>query len=81
MHWSLPWGASSQTFETVQRVKAENQLVQMPFTSVSDYIFLLRGCCQVLNEIKQRAIVYLAAAVSDYYTPYAAMADVKCEGQ
>ena len=69
------------TFDAVHKIKSDNRLLYIPFVSVSDYIFLLRGCCQTLQEVKQRAIIYLAAAVSDYYTPYATMAVHKIQSR
>ncbi|XP_067936372.1 phosphopantothenate--cysteine ligase-like [Watersipora subatra] len=39
------------------------------FVSVIDYIMLLRACCQAMKPLGQQALLYLAAAVSDFYIP------------
>lgn len=39
------------------------------FTSVVDYMWLLRAACECLAPLEQRALLYLAAAVSDFYIP------------
>ena len=45
------------------------RLLLLPFTTVVDYLFLLRACCMALSPFGLRALVYLAAAVSDFYVP------------
>lgn len=45
------------------------KLLQLTFTTVSEYLWLLRSACQALACLKNRAILYLAAAVSDFYIP------------
>lgn len=51
--------------------EAQNQdkLLQLTFTTVSEYLWLLRSACQTLTCLKNKAILYLAAAVSDFYIP------------
>lgn len=39
------------------------------FTSVADYLTLLRVVCSFLKPLSSRAALYLAAAVSDFYIP------------
>lgn len=46
-----------------------NLLHLCEFTSVYDYLLLLKGCCQYLKSIGPKALLYLAAAVSDFYIP------------
>ncbi|XP_015590037.1 phosphopantothenate--cysteine ligase [Cephus cinctus] len=48
---------------------ANGKLLQISFTTLSDYLWLLRSACQALTILKQQAILYLAAAVSDFYIP------------
>jgi len=45
-----------------------DRLLEVSFTSLSDYLWLLRLASQVLNA-HARSILYLAAAVSDFYVP------------
>lgn len=46
-----------------------NRLLYVTFTSVSDYLWLLRAACEALAQFEKRAVLYLAAAVSDFYVP------------
>ena len=50
-----------------QKVKQENTLHVVPFTTVFDYLFYLRELSVLLEPLGSRAMVYLAAAVSDFY--------------
>ncbi|XP_011500723.1 PREDICTED: phosphopantothenate--cysteine ligase CAB2-like isoform X2 [Ceratosolen solmsi marchali] len=47
----------------------DNKLLQICFTTLSEYLWLLRSACQALTILENRAILYLAAAVSDFYIP------------
>ncbi|OAD57103.1 Phosphopantothenate--cysteine ligase [Eufriesea mexicana] len=46
-----------------------DKLLQLTFTTLSEYLWLLRSACQSLTCLKNKAILYLAAAVSDFYIP------------
>ena len=50
-----------------------HRLLEIPFTTVSEYLGLLKECTQILAEIDlkvhKKHIMYLAAAVSDFYIP------------
>jgi phosphopantothenate-cysteine ligase len=37
--------------------------------TIFDYLFLLRGAARALNEYGSRAMIYSAAAVSDFFLP------------
>ncbi|KAJ8979935.1 hypothetical protein NQ317_003677 [Molorchus minor] len=45
------------------------RILYINFTSVSDYFWLLRAACECLAAYGPRALLYLAAAVSDFYVP------------
>lgn len=45
------------------------QILYISFTSVVDYMWLLRAACECLTAFEKRALLYLAAAVSDFYIP------------
>ncbi|XP_017757182.1 PREDICTED: phosphopantothenate--cysteine ligase [Eufriesea mexicana] len=47
----------------------QDKLLQLTFTTLSEYLWLLRSACQSLTCLKNKAILYLAAAVSDFYIP------------
>lgn len=45
------------------------QILYVSFTSVVDYMWLLRAGCECLAAFEKRSVLYLAAAVSDFYIP------------
>lgn len=45
------------------------RILYVNFTTVSDYFWLLRAACECLAACGPRAVLYLAAAVSDFYVP------------
>lgn len=45
------------------------RLLMVPYTSLSDYLWLLRSACESLAALNEKALLYLAAAVSDFYIP------------
>ncbi len=55
--------------ETYTKVKTENTLLTIHFTSVSEYLYLLKEVSAALSEKKREACIYLAAAVSDFFIP------------
>lgn len=58
--------------EGYQRAMADGpdrRLLQVGFSTLSDYLFLLKACAVALQPLKARALLYLAAAVSDFYVP------------
>lgn len=52
-----------------KQAQESNRLLYVTFTSVSDYLWLLRAACEALAPFEKRAVLYLAAAVSDFYVP------------
>jgi phosphopantothenate-cysteine ligase len=54
----------------------ENKLLQICFTTLSEYLWLLKSACQALTALENRAVLYLAAAVSDFYIPSNEMASI-----
>ncbi|XP_063635530.1 phosphopantothenate--cysteine ligase [Cydia splendana] len=52
-----------------QAARAAGALLAVHFTTVSDYFWLLRAACECLAPRGPQALLYLAAAVSDFYIP------------
>ena len=50
-------------------VLKENRLLTISFRSVEEYLAKLQLCAQALQDSQSLAILYLAAAVSDFYIP------------
>lgn len=63
--------------KSYQLVQSLGLLHSIPYTTVSDYLFLLRGVSRVMGSAKdaqgkalgRRGMYYLAAAVSDFFIP------------
>lgn len=47
--------------------KDANKFLSVPFTTLIEYMWLLRGSCMLMDS--KFCILYLAAAVSDFYIP------------
>lgn len=45
------------------------RLLMVPFTTLTDYLWLLRASAASMAALGPRAMLYLAAAVSDFYLP------------
>lgn len=52
-----------------KQAQEAQRILYVSFTSVVDYMWLLRATCECLAAFGRRAMLYLAAAVSDFYIP------------
>lgn len=52
-----------------KQARESQMILYVSFTSVVDYMWLLRAACECLAAFEDRAVLYLAAAVSDFYIP------------
>ena len=60
----------------------EGTLLSIQYVSVFEYLQLLRAVCRELGKsCDTRAMVYLAAAVSDFYVPWAALPEHKIQSR
>jgi phosphopantothenate---cysteine ligase (ATP) len=57
----------------------KDQILEVSFTSLSDYLWLLRAAAQEMSVLGPRALLYLAAAVSDFYIPLSQMPSHKIQ--
>ncbi|KAJ2822754.1 Phosphopantothenate--cysteine ligase cab2 [Coemansia erecta] len=57
----------------------KDRLLQISFTTLSDYLFLLREVSMILAPMGARSMFYLAAAVSDFFIPSHSMAEHKIQ--
>jgi phosphopantothenate-cysteine ligase len=56
--------------QAYRQVQNEHRLLMIPFVTVQDYLYLLRDISKLMNDkLGSKAILYLAAAVSDFYIP------------
>ncbi|XP_020369935.2 phosphopantothenate--cysteine ligase [Rhincodon typus] len=60
-------------------VREAGLLLPVEFSTLSDYLYLLRAAAQALNSIGPKAMFYLAAAVSDFFIPASEMPEHKIQ--
>lgn len=60
-----------------QNATSGNKWLKIPFTTLPDYLWTLKGAAEVLDKHKTKAMLYLAAAVSDFYIPPSDMVCIK----
>lgn len=63
------------------QAKASRSLLLIPFTTVNQYVHTLRSISQSLLEQKEQALLYLAAAVLDFFLPSSRMPTHKIQAQ
>jgi phosphopantothenate---cysteine ligase (ATP) len=59
----------NKLLRSYKKIKENNMLLHVEFTALLDYFELLEHSCKSIACLKTRALVYLAAAVSDFYLP------------
>ena len=69
----------AQSLENYEKHK--DCLLKVPFVSVHDYLFFLKGISTELQPLGDKAMVYAAAAVSDFYIPHNQMATHKIQSK
>lgn len=55
------------------KVKRDRKLLELGYTTLAEYLWFLKVACQSLSVLEENAILYLAAAVSDFYIPSSEM--------
>ena len=61
--------------------EAGTALLTLAFTTVTEYMYMLRECACALDAAGRNALVMLAAAVSDFYVPRAALSEHKIQSR
>jgi phosphopantothenate---cysteine ligase (ATP) len=59
--------------------KEKNLLLTLPFTTITDYLFVLRSLAQLMRPLGPNGLLYLAAAVSDFFVPPERMQEHKIQ--
>lgn len=57
------------TLRNYKRIKRQGLLLTVEFTTVDDYLHKLQLCAEAIHICGSLALVYLTAAVSDFYIP------------
>lgn len=76
---------TSSNIETALRERAKvfknGLLLTVKFRTVDEYLSKLKLCCEALQDSRSLAVIYLAAAVSDFYIPKANQSLHKIQSQ
>ena len=59
--------------------KSKHRLLMLSFTTINDYLFVLRSVAQLMRPLGPSGLLYLAAAVSDFFVPPERMAEHKIQ--
>lgn len=62
-----------------QSAKQKNLLLTLSFTTINDYLFELRAIAQLMRPLGPSGLLYLAAAVSDFFVPPERMVEHKIQ--
>lgn len=62
-----------------QTAKDRQLLLELPFTTINDYLFVLRATAQLMRPLGPNGLLYLAAAVSDFFVPPERMVEHKIQ--
>ncbi|KAH0843469.1 hypothetical protein HID58_092010 [Brassica napus] len=62
-----------------QAAVAEARLLKLPFTTIYEYLQMLRLIATAFKDVGPCSMFYLAAAVSDFYVPWNSMTEHKIE--
>jgi len=70
-----------RVLQQYQFAKQNRLLLLLPFTTVTDYLFELRSLAVLMQPLGNRALFYLAAAVSDFFIPRERMEEHKIQSR
>lgn len=69
----------AKVLQRYQQVKEDGLLLSIEFSTLSEYLHLLKAAAQALSKLGSQAMFYLAAAVSDFYIPASEMPEHKIQ--
>ncbi|KAL0352323.1 UNVERIFIED_CONTAM: Phosphopantothenate--cysteine ligase 2 [Sesamum calycinum] len=71
---SLPDDPLLECFEVTSESNITGTLLKLPFTTIFEYLQILKFIALSMRSLGPNAMFYLAAAVSDFYVPWESMA-------
>ena len=69
----------AQVLSRYRKAKQDNTLLLLPFTTVNEYLWLLRSLAMQMRPLGPKGLFYLAAAVSDFFVPAERMVEHKIQ--
>eukprot|EP01114_Cavostelium_apophysatum_P000754 TRINITY_DN10681_c0_g1_i1.p1 TRINITY_DN10681_c0_g1~~TRINITY_DN10681_c0_g1_i1.p1 ORF type:complete len:315 (-),score=54.16 TRINITY_DN10681_c0_g1_i1:13-957(-) len=73
------YNSIADSFHKYSDAMHNSKLLKVPFQSVHDYLFLLRAATTAIAPLKKNALLFVAAAVSDFYIPTPKMSEHKIQ--
>ncbi|KAI9246047.1 DNA/pantothenate metabolism flavoprotein [Phascolomyces articulosus] len=74
-------GEMNKILMKYHQAKESNRLLLLDFVTLSDYLFKLHSGSRILARLQQKAIYYLAAAVSDFFIPKQKLSEHKIQSR
>ncbi|KEY68324.1 hypothetical protein S7711_07797 [Stachybotrys chartarum IBT 7711] len=68
-----------QVLRKYRAVRDANLLLMLPFVTIGDYLHELRSISRLMRPLGPSGLLYLAAAVSDFFVPHDRMAEHKIQ--
>jgi phosphopantothenate-cysteine ligase len=68
-----------QVLRKYNSAKKNRMLLMLPFTTITDYLYELRSVAQLMRPLGPNGLLYLAAAVSDFFVPPERMSEHKIQ--
>lgn len=65
-----------QVLRKYHDARDRNMLLVLPFVSISDYLHELRSIARLMRPLGPRGLLYLAAAVSDFFVPVSSLVNL-----
>ena len=72
-------GRMLQVLRQYRRARDRNVLLVLPFVTIGDYLHELRAVARLMRPLGPDGLLYLAAAVSDFFVPSSRMAEHKIQ--
>ena len=69
----------AEVLRKYQRAKDKGTLLMLPFVTIGDYLHELRELARLMRPLGRNGLLYLAAAVSDFFVPADRMAEHKIQ--
>lgn len=69
----------TEVLRTYRRARAEGLLLTVPFVTIGDYLHELRAISSLMGPLGPNGLLYLAAAVSDFFVPPERMSEHKIQ--
>ncbi|KAK0729798.1 DNA/pantothenate metabolism flavoprotein [Lasiosphaeris hirsuta] len=72
-------GRMLQVLRKYRSARDRHMFLDLPFVSISDYLHELRSIARLMQPLGPRGLLYLAAAVSDFFVPPERMSEHKIQ--